>query len=339
MPEHKPRYGIYIGDVHGARLSNLWSAMDHLGIVPDFLLCTMDLDQVLSIRELRTFERRFAAQGKDAWVVPGNHEAAIILGIEIDSGTYRKKKQNTNIRELTEDINREESAGLRQYVAQKLETVGGERVPLDESGSQVGLLIHGALKGKQEKYLHEFPEDLRNHVKSRGDLWLRIEERRNIGSNFTAMKKAGVHAMFRGHDHYLAIRSQDEKGHLRSHQVVCHQLPLSGEGYQIEDARGRDKPDEVVEVASGRLEKACAEGDIYWETLNPGFRYVINFGPYFDGYFGLIRSGVGGEPPAVASMRVKTTFFTAEERMQEYRHSTIGQQARSGKSFYDLFRR
>ena len=120
----------------------------------------MDVDQVLSIREVAALEASYVASGHDALVVPGNHEDAIVSGIGIDSGTYRKNKQETNINELIEDLRRPEFESARSYVMEKLAVKNGLRFSVDGDGKLAALVIHGALSGKEEKYLHDVPARL-----------------------------------------------------------------------------------------------------------------------------------------------------------------------------------
>ena len=118
-------YSVYVGDIHGSRLSVMQSALAALDIKPQRFLCTMDVDQVMSIMDLKKMEREFLAEGKASHIVPGNHEDAIILGIQIGSATFRKNRQDTNIFELTEDMGRPEFEEYRTYVENKLRIKGG----------------------------------------------------------------------------------------------------------------------------------------------------------------------------------------------------------------------
>ena len=331
---------VYLGDIHGTRLTHLDAALERLGIEPDGLLSTMDLDQVLAIRQLRDLERRYLDAGKAAYVVPGNHEAAIIYSIGIDSATYRKSKQDTSIFELIEKIYLPDFAQLRTYVERKLAIVGGQRVRLDASARYPALLIHAALAGRQERYIEEFPEELQTHVRDRFDLWLRLIDRGHLDDNFRGMTEHGIQTMLRGHDHYVALRSQGEDGALWGHQVVLHKDSTDAAlEHRTESVRAEDAPDDMALLDPRHFAAVRDAGDIYWHELLPERRYVVNFGPYYMGYFGLVRAGTGDHPPAVAFCRTEVSFFTAEDRQEELQAFTLAQRAAAGASFYTLFPR
>ncbi len=331
---------VYVGDIHGCRLSHLSAALATLGIEPAGLLCTMDLDQVLAIRELRELEKRYTERGRTALLVPGNHEAAIVHGIGIDSATYRQARQDTTIFELIEKINLPDFAELRAYVERKLALVGGQPMLLDAAGEYPALLIHAALSGRQERYIDEFPAPLQAHVRERTDLWLRLVERAHIDANFDAMKKRGLHTMVRGHDHYTALRSVGDDGVLCGHQLVIQRISAAGEcGYVTESVRSDDTPDDMAFVDPARFASTRDAGGIYWHELLPERRYVVNFGPYYSGFFGLLRAGDAQTPPALAFCRTDVSFYTADDRRHELHHFTLAQRAAAGANFYTLFPR
>ena len=62
------------------------------------------------------------------------------------------------------------------------------------------------------------------HVKARGDLWLRLETGTHIRGNFAMMRDHGIRTMFRGHDHFVAMRSIDSAGCLYAHDVVINEF-------------------------------------------------------------------------------------------------------------------
>ena len=331
---------VYVGDIHGTRLSHLTDALRALGVTPAGLLCTMDLDQVLSIRDLRDFEKRYLEAGRSALLVPGNHEAAIIHGIGIDSATYRQSRQNTSIFELIEKINLPDFADLRDYVERKLAVVGGLPMQLDAAGEYPALLIHAALSGRQERYMDEFAEELQAHVRERWDLWLRLIEREHLEANFDTMAEQGLHTMVRGHDHYTALRSRDSDGALYGHQLVMHLLNVDGDrSYASESVRSEDGADDMVLLDPQRFAQTRDEGGIYWHELLPERRYVVNFGPFYHGHFGLLRAGDGTSPPAVAFCRTAVSFYTAEDRKHELQPFTLAQRAAAGANFFTLFPR
>ena len=96
--------GVYLGDIHGARLRHLKRALRALSIKPSGLLCTMDLDQILSMQELDKLQKKFDTESLFTALAPGNHEAAVIHRIGIDSSTYREKHQDTNIMSLIQPL-------------------------------------------------------------------------------------------------------------------------------------------------------------------------------------------------------------------------------------------
>lgn len=327
----------YLGDVHGSRLGHLEQAMRAIDVQPSALLCAMDLDQVLSLQDLLELEQRYVSAGRLVAMVPGNHEAAIIFRIIIDSSTYRSSRQNTDIQSLIEAINLPDFIGLREYLLHKLEIVGGVHFALGEDGSMPGLLIHGALAGKEEKYIDEFPPDLQSHIRTRPDLWLRLETGEHVAANFAAMREQGVELMVRGHDHYAALRTEGEGGGIQSHQLVINVIEGESVDYGAEKPREKDDSNDIVFVDSQRLNDARAARNLYWHELEPGRRCVINFGPYYQGYFGLLRAGEGAAAPAAAFCRTKVSFYTEADRERRLKPVSLSRQAQSGKSFYELF--
>lgn len=331
---------VYVGDIHGTRISHLRDALRALTITPAGLLCTMDLDQVLAICDLRNLEKRYIDEGRTALLVPGNHEAAIIHGIGIDSATYRKQRQDTSIFELIEKINLPDFAEVREYVEHKLAIVGGQPMLLDGAGEFPALLIHAALAGRQERYMEEFPEDLQTHVRERWDLWLRLVDREHLEANFSAMEERGLHTMVRGHDHYTALRSRDADGALYSHQLVMHRIAADGGcEYSTESVRGEDSADDMEFLDTQRFARTRDSGSLYWHELRPERRYVVNFGPYYMGCFGLLRAGDAQQPPALAFCRTGVSFYTADDRRHELQPYTLAQRAAAGANFFTLFPR
>ena len=329
--------GVYLGDIHGARLRHLKRALNVLAIKPSGLLCTMDLDQILSMQELVKFQNKFDKAGLFTALAPGNHEAAVIHRIGIDSSTYREKHQDTNIMSLIEAFNIPNFNDVRQFVEQKLEIVGGIPFALDEGGSVKGLLIHGALDGKEEKYIHEFPEPLQAHVRERSDLWLRLETDTHIKANFACMRDADINIMMRGHDHYAAMRSMDDSDALSSHQLVVNKITEEAIGYETKKPRSRDNADDLVFVDPDRLQEAQSNNLLYWHEITPGPRYVINCGPYYQGYFGLIRTAKEDRQMSVAFCRTGVSFYNETDRQERLKPFLSAHQARRGKSFYELF--
>jgi len=336
MTTKNPQISVYLGDIHGSRLAPMKQALSELEVQPNRLLCTMDLDQVLSMHELREYEVSFDLRGFDALVVPGNHEDALVSGIAIDSGTYREEKQETTIHELAERLNRVENRSLRSYVETKLRIRGGLRLQLSEVEDFPAVIIHGALCGKEERYLHEFPAQLQAHVKARGDLWLRLETGDHIRGNFAVMRDQGIRTMFRGHDHFVAMRSIDSAGCLYAHDVVINEF--AGERRcKRRRARRDDGADVVESVTSAEISVLGSCDDFHWMPLHPERQHVINFGPYFVGYFGLVRAAADGKPPAVAFCRIETSHYTAADRARLLSDTGRGIRTRSSTSFYDRF--
>ena len=214
---------------------------------------------------------------------------------------------------------------------------GAFRFPLDESGELNGLLIHGALAGKEEIYIHEFPEPLQEHVRERSDLWLRLENRSHIKANFSCMETEGVHVMMRGHDHYTAMRSMDDSGALSSHQLVVNKITEETFDYDTKKPRSKDSADDLVFVDPERLQTAQAGNELYWHELAADNRYVINFGPYYQGYFGMVRCAKGDRSAAVAFCRTGVSFYNEADREERLKPFLSAHQARRGKSFYELF--
>ena len=330
---------VYFGDIHGTRLEHLSTALDRLGICASGLLCTMDLDQVLSIQDLLTMQRNYESAGKQSVLVPGNHEAAIIHRIGIDSSTYRKKHQDTNILALIEALNLPNFRPLRAAIESILEVVGGRTIQLDEHDTWRGLLIHGALAGKEEKYIAEFPPELQEHVRTRTDLWLRLEFAEHIRANFEAMRSGGWRFMLRGHDHYLAMRSLNERDELCSHQLVVNVVGEGALDYRAEAPRADDTPDDMVLVDSSKLAQAQEQGTLYWHELEADSMHVINCGPYYQGHFGLIRAATDDQPPAVAFCSTEVSVYNEEDRKTRLLPMLSANQARAGKTFYELFPR
>ena len=64
--------GVYLGDIHGARLRHLKRALRALSIKPSGLLCTMDLDQILSMQELAKLQKKFDTEGLFTALAPGH---------------------------------------------------------------------------------------------------------------------------------------------------------------------------------------------------------------------------------------------------------------------------
>lgn len=339
MSEQLTGTSVYVGDIHGTRLRGLEQALAALQVEPDALLCTMDLDQVLAIQELAELERRYRDAGRPALLVPGNHEAALLFRIGIDSATYRPAQQNINILALIEAIHLPDFLHLRRFVEDKLEIRGGLRICAGAGGQWPGLLIHGALAGKQERYIHEFPPELQEHVRTRSDLWLRLESHQHLQANFAAMREHGVELMLRGHDHYAAMRSEDAAGQVCSHQIVINEIGGEAIDYDTEAPRSGDSADDLALVDPDRFTRARDEGALYWHEIEPDRRHVINFGPYYQGYFGLLRAAAGDEAPAAAFCRTSVSFYTAEDRRRLLRPFSLAHQARAGKSYYELFRR
>ena len=337
MASKKYHHSVYAGDIHGARLSIMRAALKDLEIKPQRFLCTMDTDQVLSIMDVQRMDDELLGAGMEAVIVPGNHEDAIVFGIQIGSATYRKNRQNTNIAELTEDMERPEFAGYLAYVKEKLRIKGGLRCFLDANGAYPSIIIHGALSGKQEKYLHEFEEALQEHVKDRSDLWLRLEDHSHIRQNFTSMAALGIQCMVRGHDHYVAVRSEDQEGKQTSYEVVCQSLPLNTDAYAIIPIREHDEPDHREQVQADKLAESKSHGELHWHPLQPDHKYVINFGPYYDGNFGLVRSSRDEDPPEIAFCRVEPSFYTADDRMEHLAGVSKVRKSQVGKTFYELF--
>ncbi len=326
----------YVGDIHGARLAHLEEALGTLGVKPRALLCTMDLDQVLCVQDLVDLEQRYRQAGQATVLVPGNHEAAIIHRIGIDSATYRKKRQDTHILALIEAIHMPGFRPLRRFLEEKLAIRGGVPVALGADPGFPGLLIHGALAGKEEKYIHEFPPELQTLVRERFDLWLRLETDEHLRANFAAMRQRGIDVMLRGHDHYVGLRSETGEGELCSHQVIINQVAGRSLEHGAERPRADDQPDDIVLVEPARLARAQASAGLYWHEIEAGRRYVVNFGPYYLGHFGLVRAAGSGETPAVAFCRTGVSFFTAKDRLR-LKPLSLAHQARAGKTFYELF--
>ena len=330
---------VYFGDIHGARLRHLNAALRSLTLSPQGLLCTMDLDQVLSVQDLLDLQNKYQDTGKDCLIVPGNHEAAVTLKIDIDSSTYRRNLQNTNILALIEALHLPQFEAIRAFVLDKLALKGGIRVALGVNDTIPGLLIHGALAGKQEKYLHEFAHDLQQHIKERTDLWLRLETAEHLRANFAAMKSQRTQVMFRGHDHYTALRSIDADEQLCSHQLVINNINHSAIEYSTQTPRSEDGADDLQFIDANALQAAEEQKSLYWHTLDVEKCHVVNCGPYYKGFFGLLRAGTNDTPPAVAFCRTAISFFNEEDRLMRIKPLLSAHQARQGKTFYELFPR
>ena len=330
---------VYLGDIHGTRLEHVATALQHLNVAPDALLCTMDLDQVLSMQDLLQMEQRYQTAGKQTLLVPGNHEAAVIHRIGIDSSTYRKSHQDTNILQLIEALNLPAFSELKQDIENRLEIDGGQRIELAPDDGFSGLLIHGALDGKEEKYLSEYPAELQQHVRARTDLWLRLETDVHLRANFAAMQAAGLKVMLRGHDHYLAMRSLRSEDELCSHQLVVNVVSDGTLEHRAEPPRSHDSADDIETIDTSVLSQAQSDGSLYWHRLDPGHTYVINCGPYYQGYFGLVKTSVDDTPPAVAFCQTRVSVYNEEDRKQRLVPHLSAHQARSGKTFYELFPR
>jgi len=328
---------VYLGDIHGTRLEHLSGALTQLQISPSCLLCTMDLDQVLSIQDLLAMQLHYEQAGKQTLLVPGNHEAAIIHRIGIDSSTYRKSHQNTSILELVEALNLPSFSALRASIESTLEIKGGAAIELSSDRDWPGLLIHGAMAGKEEKYLSEFPPDLQDHVRARTDLWLRLETDEHLRANFEAMRCAGVKLMLRGHDHYLAMRSLSSHGALCSYQLAVNIISEKGIDYRAESPRSGDDADDMVLIDSAQLGEVQKEAELFWHEIDPKASYVINCGPFYQGCFGLIRAGADGKPPAVAFCETAVSLYNEHDRRTRLGPFLSAHQARSGKTFYELF--
>ena len=170
-------------------------------------------------------------------------------------------------------------------------------------------------------------------------MWLRLETGAHIRENFAAMRKSGVQTMFRGHDHFVAMRSHDAKGRLYGHDVVINELRPDGPRYRTHSSRRNDEVDAVESAAGVEVSALGDRNDFHWTPLHPRRRHVINFGPYFAGYFGLVRTAHDNAPPAVAFCRIETSHYNAADRAELLGDTSLGARARAGTNFYDLFRR
>ena len=77
------------------------------------------------MQELENLQNKFGTEDLFTALAPGNHEAAVIHRIGIDSSTYRRKHQDTNILALIEAFNLPSFKDVRAFIQQKLEIVGG----------------------------------------------------------------------------------------------------------------------------------------------------------------------------------------------------------------------
>ena len=145
--------------------------------------------------------------------------------------------------------------------------------------------------------------------------------------------------MVRGHDHFAALRSCDADGRLYGHDVVINELAPGGLNYQTLSSRTADGVDVIESAAGAELETLGKRKDFHWMPLSLERQHVINFGPYFLGHFGLIRTGANGKPPAIAFCCIETSHYTAADRTQMLGDTVVGARPRSGTSFYKLFPR
>ena len=133
------------------------------------------------------------------------------------------------------------------------------------------------------------------------------------------------------------MRSTDDSGELTSHQLVVNKISEEPLSYDTKKPRPKDNPDDLDFVDTQRLEAAQNDNQLYWHELTPENRYVINFGPYYQGYFGLVQTAKDDRPAAVAFCKTGVSFYNEADREERLTPLMSAHQARRDKSFYELF--
>ena len=113
---------------------------------------------------------------------------------------------------------------------------------------------------------------------------------------------------------------------------MSNRLESSEDSHTITGARDDDHPDEVRPADTNAFAEAVKNRELFWHALAPNENHVINFGPYYEGFFGLVRSAGEDGPPAVAFCRADRSFYTASDRQEQLHRVSRGQQIRSGKT-------
>lgn len=197
------KYAIF-GDMHGKDISALESALDNIN--PDTIICLGDFDQTKIIHQFMDMEKRYLDKGKEVIKVPGNHDHALLTGLEIHSGTIYS--QGTSDIELEYELFADPVA--REYTKSLLNPKDLKiinnmaRTVLDSKTfgkDYKTIIMHGAYDGDLSAY-EGCPAEIRN-------LWARLLSKEDHKRNFKAMESNGYNVMIRGHDHkpYYAYKT------------------------------------------------------------------------------------------------------------------------------------
>jgi predicted phosphodiesterase len=204
------RYTL-IGDLHGTDLSKLENALGPENA--DVLVCTGDFDQTRTIHQFMELEQKYLKAGKSVIKVPGNHDHALLTGLEINSGAIRR--QNTNFDELYDELLEDSEAWsyITRLVKSSDPRVTNNHVKTFLDKQRFGeefqtVVMHGAYDGNLTS-LRFCPPDVKN-------LWYRLRIEEDHRKNFEVMKQKGYRAMIRGHDHYPEYAYQDSSGRIVS---------------------------------------------------------------------------------------------------------------------------
>lgn len=183
-----------IGDLHGADLIAFCGELEKRGT--DALICTGDFDQTSTIHQYMDLEAKLKAAGKEVITVPGNHDQAILTGLDILSGTLDSQGKTSHQlhRELMDD--KTATDYLDNLCDPEKLFRNGIRMCLDKDrlGRQYpALILHGALAGDISCY-YDCPFQI-------ATLWMRQIYRHDFRRNLSEMKAEGLKVMIKGHDH------------------------------------------------------------------------------------------------------------------------------------------
>ncbi len=202
------RYAIW-GDMHGKDLGSLDQALEDID--PDVLICLGDFDQVKVIQQFMDLQKKYQSIGKEVIVVPGNHDHAILVNLDIYSGTITA--QGKSSQQLHDELM---DSPLEDKFLEKLvfnsESSNSEHLkrtfaldPEKFDSRYPTIVVHGALAGNSSSYLF-CPKNFK-------PLWFRLRSKSNLKANFAAMKNKNFKVMIRGHDHqHLYVYDDPQKG-------------------------------------------------------------------------------------------------------------------------------
>lgn len=180
---------IIFGDLHGRSITDIEKYIAKA----DMIICTGDFDETRTIQEIQEIK-------KPTIVVPGNHDDAILAGLNISSGILRERGRTAS--ELHQNLIRDENA--RIYIEGLLENpIGYLCIDPDRFGEKYkAIVVHGGLSGN----LRSCPDCSPN----KQILWHRLESKIDYRNNFIHTLMPLI--MIRGHDHNPTYAYYDENG-------------------------------------------------------------------------------------------------------------------------------